>query len=171
MDSLSKLTFKQSGGDTFIKFEDGKALKLRVYTTNPMISLDSYGNTKYSFAVWDYESGKAKLLSKGSSIAKPISELHTDEDYGSDITKQDIKITPSGDGMERRYTINVLPKPQNLTTEAQEEMKELDSKLEKIFPNGIRADSYIKGSPIPAPDEVADVDYDAVNLNDLPDGF
>jgi ribosomal protein L7/L12 len=145
-DALSALRFpEKSGGDTFIKFETGKPVKLRVFTTNPLISLDNYGNTKYSFAVWSFDDGKAKILSKGTSIAQGIAGLHNDPDYGSNITKVDIKIIPTGDGMERRYTINVLPQAQNLTPEALKETKELDENLEKIIKNGVRAEDYNQG--------------------------
>ena len=168
--ALAKLTFSDGGGGDFIKFEAGKPVKLRVFTTNPVVNLDNYGGTKYSFAVWDYAEGKAKILSKGTSIAKPIAELHTDEDYGADITKQDIKITPSGDGMERRYTINVLPKPNNLTSDAMEELKKLDEKLDTIIKNGIRAEDYVNGAPLPK-NEVATQLTDEFGLEDLPEGF
>lgn len=168
VDALSSLKFNEGGGDSFIKFESGKALKLRVYTVNPVINVDNYGNTRYSFAVWDFESGKAKILSKGASIAKPIAELHNDEDYGSDITKQDIKIVPSGDGMERRYSINVLPKAQNLSTESIDELQTLDQNLDKIIKNGIRASEVNEGKSIPRNDlEVTD----EFSAEDSPDGF
>jgi hypothetical protein len=169
MDSpLKDLQFKEGGGDTFIKFETGKAVKLRVYSNNPTISIDNYGNTRYSFVVWDYESGKAKILSKGTSIAKPIAELDSDEDFGADITKQDLKITPTGDGMERRYTITVLPKPNILATEATDSLKELDDKLEQIIKNGIRASDFNNGKQVPAGDPAI---TDEFKLEDLPEDW
>lgn len=171
-DALSALRFpEKSGGDTFIKFEKDKAIKLRVYTTNPLISLDNYGNTKYSFAVWSYDDGKAKILSKGTSIAQGIAGLHNDPDYGEDITKLDIKIVPTGDGMERRYTINVLPKAQNLTTEAMTEVKELDENMDKIIKNGVRAEDYNNGKqPVAVTKEDLEVDT-GFSERDLPDGW
>lgn len=171
-DALSKLQFpERSGGDSFIKFETGKPVKIRVYTTNPLVSLDNYGNTKFSFAVWDYETGKAKILSKGTSIAKGIAGLHNDEDYGSDITKLDIKIVPTGDGMERRYTINVLPKAQNLTSEALQEIKDLDENLDKIIKNGIRAEEYNQGQQPEAPEQTGSEDLGEFSESDIPAGW
>jgi len=147
MDALKNLTFNEGGGsgDLYVGFEAGKSVKLRVFTTNPVVHMDKYGNTRYAFVVWDYEAGKAKILSKGASIARPIAELHSDDDYGADITKQDIKIIPSGDGMERRYNIQVLPKPNNLSSESLDELKKLEEKLDSIVKNGIRAERYNEG--------------------------
>lgn len=173
-DALRSLTFGDGGSDTFIKFEAGKALKLRVFTTNPVVSIDNYGNTRFSFVVWDWEAGKAKILSKGASIARPLSELHNDEDYGADITKVDIKIIPSGDGMERRYNIQVLPKANNLSSASTEELQKLEDKLETIIKNGVRADRYNEGERPEAEkqlDEIANFpgDEDApLDLNNIP---
>ena len=149
-DGLRGLQFKENkGGDTFIKFQAGNPLKLRVFTTNPVISKDTYGNTRYSFAVWNYEEERPMVLSKGTSIARPLSQLHNDEDYGADITKQDVKITPTGEELERRYTINVLPKPQDLPEDAVQALWDLDANLDKIIKNGIRADQFNEGTELP----------------------
>ena len=159
-DGLRNLQFREnSSNNSFIKFQAEKPLKLRVYTTNPLISKDKYGNTKYSFSVWNYEEGRAMVLSKGTSIAKPLAQLHKDEDYGADITKQDIKITPTGEELERRYTINVLPKAQQLDEKAIQDLASLDGNLEKIIENGIRADQFNEGAELPEPEEyLADED-------------
>lgn len=167
MDSpLSNLKFNEGGGDTFIKFEAGKPVKLRIFGNDPLVSIDNYGNTRYSFVVWDYEAGKARILSKGTSIAKPIAELDSDEDFGADITKQDIKINPTGDGMERRYTITVLPKPNILASEATDELAELDKKLDTIVKNGIRASEVNQGKQLPKNEVTSEF-----SLEDLPEDF
>lgn len=172
-DALRGLTFpEKEGGSTFIKFKADVAQKLRVYTTDPLISIDQYGNTRYSFAVWNYEEGKAMLLSKGKTIAEPIVRLHNDPDYGEDITQVDIKILPTGEELERKYQVNVLPKAQTLTPEQEAEVTKLDGKMEEIIPNGIRASAYNKGEALPSPvvesgTPISDDEIEGVDLSTI----
>lgn len=149
---LGNLKFETTGD--FIKFKADKPIKLKVLSINPLISNNEYTNketgevsvsTKYAFAVWNYTEDKAMILNATPSIAQTIHKLHIDPDYEEDITKLDIKITPTGEMLERRYEVNVLPKAQTLTKEQEAAVAELDSKLDSIIKNGIRADQFNRG--------------------------
>lgn len=149
---LGNLKFETTGD--FIKFKADKPVKLRVLSINPLISNNEYTNketgeisvsTKYGFAVWNYTEGRAMILNASPSIAQTIHKLHIDPDYDEDITKLDIKITPTGEMLERRYEVNVLPKAQKLTAEQETAVAELDGKLDSIIKNGIRADRFNNG--------------------------
>lgn len=151
VDGLRNIRLKDSssGGD-FIKFKDGEPVKVRIFSTNPLIANDQFGNTKYNFSCWNFTEARAMVLSAGATITRAISDLHNDEDYGADVTKVDIKITPTGEKMERRYTIQVLPKPATLTPEDVAKAEELDANLEKLVKNGIRAEEYNNGGELPS---------------------
>ena len=147
-DPLSKLQFsegKGENGNNFIKFTAGQSIKVRVYTINPTIHINAYGKEQISFAVWSYDEDKAMILSKGPSIARQISQLHQDEDFGADITKTDIKISATGEGMDREYSVNALPKSMDITANQLEALEELDKNLSKIFKGSVRAEEYNNG--------------------------
>lgn len=162
-DPLSKLQFNEGGGASseFIKFKSGSSYKLRIFTTNPTIHVNNFGKEQISFAVWNWEEDKAMILSKGPSIARQISQLHQDEDFGADITKVDIKISATGDGMDREYTLNVLPKSIDMTEAQEEALTELDKSLSKIFKGSVRAEEYnngVKPQVFADAEEVTDID-------------
>lgn len=169
-DPLANLQLKEGHSDSsdFIKFETGKAVKLRIFTTNPTIHINNYGKEQISFAVWDWQDDKAKILSKGPSIARQITNIHRDEDFGADITSVDIKIMPTGDGMDREYAINPLPKPLDISDEQLEAMKELDEKLSTIFKGSVRADEYNNGKKPTNPTLAGGEELSAETLDELP---
>lgn len=145
-DPLSKLQFKEGNSENnFVKFVADKPIKIRVFTTNPTIHINNFGKEQISFAVWNWDEDKAMILSKGSSIARAISTIHQDEDFGSDITKVDIKITPTGEGMNREYGIMPLSKAADISDAQIEALEELDKKLSTIFKGSVRAEEYNNG--------------------------
>lgn len=177
-DALSTLHFKEgnSDGGGFIKFKADEPVKLRIFTTNPTIHVNNYGKEQISFAVWNWNEDKAMILSKGPSIARQISQIHVDDDFGADITKVDIKITPTGEGMDREYSVNVLPKPQDLTKDQEAALEELDKKLGTIFKGSVRAEEYnngVKPVGMPAEDEgdivhEEDTDDKPIKMSEIP---
>jgi hypothetical protein len=177
-DGLKSLQFKEQNSD-FIKFKDGETIKVRIFSTNPVISENTFTNdktgettisTKYGFAVWNYNEDRAMILNATPSIAQTIHKLHTDEDYGEDITKLDIKIDPTGEMLERRYAVNVLPKAQELIPAQVNAMKELDEKLDTIIKNGIRADEFNDGKRLKKPDPVIEDinEEEPITLDEIP---
>lgn len=173
VDSLKNIRLKSgnSEGGLFIRFSADEPVKLRVFSTNPVVANDPFGNTRYNFAVWNFSEAKAMILSAGAIITRAISELHGDEDYGADVTKVDIKISPTGEKMERRYSVQVLPKSANIDPKDAETVETLDKELEKYVKNGIRAEEYNNGGELP--DVVADVNaaLDEEFLSQVPPDF
>ena len=166
-DPLAGLEFKEGNSESnFIKFKAGEAVKLRVFTTNPTIHVNNYGKEQISFAVWNWTEDKPMILSKGPSIARQVSNIHRDEDFGSDITKVDIKITPTGEGMDREYSVNVLPKSTDINDEQEKSLVELDGKLDAIFKGSVRAEAYNNG--VKPRNMNAEVEGEEVDLSTLP---
>jgi hypothetical protein len=179
MDPLAQAEVPQSVG-LFVKLEDGKPIKIRVLTTDPLVNMDKYGNTRYSFIVWNFTVDKAQILQKGVSIFKRIKELHTDEDYGANIKNIDLKLTATGTGKETRYTIDVLPKATKLSNEQIKEAMAID--LEAKIDNGIRLSEVNKGAAIPGSNLMDEIDLndrfsddaegkgveEEIDLNDIP---
>lgn len=170
-DALKNIRLKDNGsgeGGLFIRFVAGEPRKVRVFSLNPLVANDQFENTRYNMAVWDFTEAKPMILSAGATIIRGISELHNDEDFGADVSKVDIKITPTGEKMERRYTLSVLPKAASLTPEDTAKVQELDKDLEKFVKNGIRAEEYNNGGELPDVVAEANEELDAELLSQMP---
>lgn len=87
--------------------------------------------TYLAFALLRYDTGKFEvgLLNK-NSILKEALNLEFDPDFG-DVKSIDLKVNATGDGLQRRYKINALPKDKSLPFSA-EEQKEIDDFLERF---------------------------------------
>lgn len=150
-DPLSNLQFQSSSDskkDGFIKLKKDSSIKVRIFTTNPTIHVNNFGKEQISFAVWNWDEDKAMILSKGPSIARAISAIHQDDDFGADVTKVDIKITSTSTGPEItdvEHTINVLPKAADISDAQLEALEELDKKLSTINKGSVRAEEYNNG--------------------------
>jgi len=149
MNPLQGLKLSEGSSDFIKQFP----AKIRVLSTDPLVNLDKFGGTKFAFPVWSYDEQKAMILNKGASIVKGIQQIDADEDYGGDVTAVDIKILSSGEGKETRYSVNVLPKTQDLTEEQVEAVNKLDTNLSKIIKNGVRASEFNKGKKPTAEEE------------------
>lgn len=173
MDGLRSIRLKDnnSEGGLFIRFVADQPVKLRVFSTNPIVANDPFGNTRYNFAVWNFTEAKPMILSAGALITRAISELHNDEDYGADVTKVDIKISPTGEKMERRYSVQALPKASHIDPKDEQLVHDLDRDLEKFVKNGVRAQEYNEGAELP--DTIAEVneELDADLLDSMPPDF
>lgn len=137
-DALKDFDFnKVTGSGLFIRFKADVPITVRILTTDPVISQSEFTNkqtgeitvnTKFSFIVWNWTEEKAQILSLSPNQARKVSEIHRDPDFGADIRKLDIKIMPTGEGLDRRYEIQVLPenKARVLTKQMIEEAKLID---------------------------------------------
>jgi hypothetical protein len=146
-DALAGFDFNQvSGAGLFVKFEADKPLKLRVLTVDPLVYIDKFANTRFAFIVYNLTDDKAQILQATPGMARRIGEIHKDEDFGANIQKVDIKITPTGAGMERRYTIQALPNAVALTQAQLKNAKEinLEDKIAKDAPMAQRMSYYDK---------------------------
>lgn len=136
---------------------------MRVLTLDPVVHIDQFANTRFAFVVWSYTEDKAMILDKGASIAKQLAAIHKDEDYDN-LNEVDVKISATGEGMETRYSVNVLPKTQTLTTDQAKACAALN--LDDIIKNGTRMSDVNNGAKVSAE---ADPDFEEpLDLNDLP---
>ena len=149
-DSLSTFDWgKVTGGGLYIKFEAGKPLTLRILTTDPVVSNDVYEDketgeetitTKFAFICYNFTDKKAQILKATPNMARKIGELHVDPDFGANIKSIDIKISPTGEKLLRRYDIQVLPKTNTLTNEQIKEAQAI--KLDEQIKDGERMHMY-----------------------------
>jgi hypothetical protein len=148
-DALKGFDFGQfTGGGLFLKFEAGKPITLRVLTVDPMVTTQTFEasdgeinvSTRFSFIVYNFTDGRAQILSASPGVAKKIGDIHADEDFGANIKKVDLKITPTGDKLTRRYEIQVLPKANEMTAEMIKEAQAIN--LDEKVKDGGRMSLY-----------------------------
>ncbi len=186
VDALSTFQFPKTKG-LFTTFEDGDEFKLRVLTTDPVVSTKEFAaadgtvnlSTKFGFIVYNFTLEKAQILNAGATITKEIQRIHQDPDFGGNIKKVDIKIVATGNKLTRKYTINVLPNTQQLTNEQIKECQSinLDEKIEggqrMSFYNPEEKSGYDQAKEVRANLEKADIVIedipdDPIDLNDIP---
>jgi len=173
-DALRNKEIPGGGGGLFVKLTEGNPVKLRILTTDPIVTKDKFGNTKFAFIVWNYTENKAMILNKGASIANEIKRLHLDEDYGADIQKMGIKITTKGQLKETRYSVDPLPNAEELTKEQVDEARNI--RFEEAVKNGIRLSKLESSDDIPVNEEYEAEEHqeesededEPVDLNDVP---
>lgn len=179
-DALKEFDWSSFGGSgLFVKWEAGKPLTLRVLTVDPVVSQKEFNNndeinlsTQFSFIVYNFTDQKAQILSASPSIARKISELHADPDFGADIKKIDIKITPTGEKLQRKYDIQVLQKVNTLTVDQIKECAAI--KLDEAVKGGSRMSMWTPKepdeAPLPAQQDtvIEDIGDEPINLDDIP---
>lgn len=114
--------FKPSTG-TYLKFNDGDEVKLRVLTLDPLVSEKTFENkqtgeisisTKYGFVVWNWNENKPQVMEVGPGLLTRFTKIHQDEDLPP-LNKADIKISATGEMLGRRYDVVVLPSTKEMT--------------------------------------------------------
>jgi hypothetical protein len=135
-DALSNFDFDQfTGSGLFLKFKADKPVTVRVLTLDPVVSQTEFTdkktgevnlNSRFHFIVYNFTESKAQILGASPAMARKFGELHIDEDFGANIRNIDIKITPTGEGLERRYDIQVLPNTKTLTAEMIKDAQTID---------------------------------------------
>lgn len=171
-----------AGNGLFLRFVAGKPVTLRVLTVDPIVTTKEFTNadgeinlaTQFSFIVYNFTDEKAQVLSASPSVARKIGEIHGDDDFGGDIKKVDLKITPTGEKLQRKYDIQVLPKTNLLTTEQIRECAAI--KLDEAVKDGTRMSLYKPQEANQSPDEpkedeepqIEDIGDDPINLDDIP---
>ena len=194
-DSLSDFDFdKVSKPGKFLKWTAGKPVTVRVLTKDPVYQEKEFTNkagetnlsTKFCFIVWNFTDDKAQILSASPTMAKTFQRIGTDPDFGSNLQKCDIKISPEGEMLERVYDINVLRHSGNekeITKHMIDEAREIDldkdvqdskgrlSQLEaKPTKKADKEESQDDDEPLPKePDTVIeDIGDEPINLDDIP---
>lgn len=187
-DALSNFDFDTvTSAGLFVKFKGGKPLTLRVLTIDPVVSTQEFEDketgevnlsTRFAFIVYNFTDNKAQILQASPNMAKKISELHLDEDFGANIKNIDIKISPTGEKLQRKYDIQVLPQARELTAAMVKEAQaiKLEEKVKgdrmSIYkpqkPTGYeQAKAVAEGLGANVEDE-ADLGDEPINLNDIP---
>lgn len=146
-DALSNFKFPKGKG-LFCTFEDGDEFRVRVLTTDPVVTTKEFEgadgevavSTKFAFVIYNWTLSKAQILNAGATITKAIQKLHQDEEWGANIKKMDIKITATGNQMKRRYEVTPMPHAEDLTPEQIRECQNID--LEERIPDGQRMSFY-----------------------------
>jgi hypothetical protein len=181
-DALKDFQFPKNKG-LFTTFEDGDEFKIRVLTTDPVVSTKEFEgadgeiniSTKFAFVVYNWTVGKAQILNAGATITKAIQKLHQDEEWGANIKNMDIKVSATGQQKQRKYTVTPLPKAETLTKEQIEECKAID--LDKVIADGQRMSFYKpeerspKAVPANEPGDdivIEDIGEEPINLDDIP---
>lgn len=170
--------FKFPGGLWIRPNADDSPRKLRVVTTNPVVSTDKFGNTRIAFIAWDYNNDQAGILNTTSGVARQIQAIHQDPDFGANIKNTDIKITTVGSGKETRHTVTALPTSEQLTTSMINELKEIN--LDEKIQDGQRMSFYNRDAQTDPNDRdiaiaatepdvvVEDIPDEPINLDDIP---
>lgn len=136
-DALSTFDFNKvgGGGGLFTKFRDGVALRVRVLTTDPVISEREFTDkqtgeislrTQFSFIIYNWTEERAQIMAVTPNIARKIGDIHRDPEFGANIRNVDIRITPTGEKLERRYEIDVMPNPRAMTKEIVDSCRLID---------------------------------------------
>lgn len=192
-DSLSNFDFgKVSKPGKYLKFEAGKPITVRVLTKDPVVQERSFTDkktgeinisTKFCFIVWNFTEERAQILSAGPSMAKTFQRIANDSDFGNNLQKCDIKISPEGEMLDRVYDINVLRHSgsekeltRDMIREAQEinldeDVQENKGRLSEWDPQGVKPGrKNTLEEPAPeVPDEVIeDIGDEPINLDDIP---
>jgi hypothetical protein len=193
-DSLSSFDFKKiSKPGKFLKFEAGRPVTIRILTKDPVIQERAFEgdgetklSTKFCFVVWSFTDEKAQILSATGNMAQTFQRIANDEDFGSNLQKCDIKISPEGEKLKRIYDINVVRHSGNekpLTEEMIDEAREIDldndvqdsrGRLSEWQPSQVTS-GYSKARAIAdslgaktQDDVIEDIGDEPINLDDIP---
>lgn len=196
-DSLSSFDFsKVSKPGKFLKFEAGKPVTVRILTKDPVVQEKEFKNakgeinlsTKFCFLVWNFTAERAQILSATPKTATTFQRIGVDEDFGSNLQKCDIKISPEGEMLERVYDINVIRHSGNqkeITKEMVDQAKEINldedvqdnrGRLSEWQPQATRTSGYETAKataetlrPAEKEDEVTtEFGDEPINLDDIP---
>lgn len=192
-DSLGKFDFnKISKPGKFLKFEAGKPVTIRILTKDPVVSETEFNNagetsisTKFNFIVWNFTDERAQILSATPKMSQTFQRIGQDPDFGENLQKCDIKISPEGEKLNRVYDINVLrhsgsekPLTASMVKEAQEinldeDVKDSKGRLSKWEPPAKKPidDAPADDEPLPpeeADNVVEDIGDEPMNLDDIP---
>lgn len=170
------------------KFSSGLFLsdfpaKIRVLTRDPMVYNDKFGNTRYAFIVYNLDEERLQILNKGPGFAQEFQRIDSDNDFGGDIRRVDVKITTNGkQGINIRYKFDVIGDPYDLSKEQMKSIMESNIKLDEVIQKNspgakrlseINAGAKIGGEelePAGAKDDIVieDIGDEPINLDDIP---
>lgn len=184
-DALS--TYTPSSG-TFLRINSGEPVKIRVLTLNPGVIESSGVNTageewtrtQYAFVIWNWDAKCAQIWTTTPGNLNKLTTIHRDPDLDA-INKIDIKVSATGEMLEKRYEIMPLPKSGDITQSIVdqssklkvEDLKGYKGRLSEV--DSERQSGYAKAKAKAAElkpeqeDEVVEFDEDEpINLDDIP---
>lgn len=131
VDSLATYDVKSNG--LFLRVDGGTSVKIRVLTLDPGVVESSgensqgekWSSTKYGFIVWNWDEDKAQYWTTTPGVLKQLTNIHRDEDLDA-LNKLDVKVSATGEMLEKRYSVMPLPKSGEITKKILEEAKTLD---------------------------------------------
>lgn len=172
------------GAGSFVKFEDGKTLKVRI-VSDPVIfdsifeapGVPRTVSTKYAFLIYNVEDSEVQIMQLPKTGFRALAAVAADEDYGNPMENNYmLKITRTGQKQQTKYSIVPFAKAVELDEETQAEIDDIDlvDRISKS-PNSDRVAWLYDEIDGKRPKEstidtvVEDIDEDdTVNLDDLP---
>jgi hypothetical protein len=155
------------GGGAFLKLVPEKMTRLRIldypFVSSQVFEGDGEKNvsTKFTWEVYDYDSGEVKLLSKGASVFNQIRDIT--ELQGEDLPAPfDIGVKVTGTGMNTRYSVNSAPLLKPLPSD----LKRID--VTKIIDNAIPLLEFSQGGQPKLQSKSDSYASSADDLNDEP---
>ncbi len=194
-DSLKDFDFDRiSKPGKFLKFTAGKPVTVRILTKDPVVQEKEFTakngdvnmSTKFCFIVWNFTDERAQILSATPKMARTFQRVAVDEDFGANLQKCDIKISPEGEMLDRVYDINVIRHSGNekpLTADMVNEAKEINldedvqdnrGRLSEWEPAAASTSGYESAKATAAAisgkttEEVEDISDEPINLDDIP---
>lgn len=169
MGMFNNVTVPSAGGGDYLRLKDGDSFKVRFYG-DVYVFLDTYGNTRWGNAVWNYGEDKAQAYSYTKTIVNRVKELEEDEDWG-DVREYDVKVSRKGSTKEdTEYSLTPNPSKKSLTKEQIEACEKLD--LLKMFKGSMTVESLNNGGVLEgSKDEIVPMPTDEDAPLDLPEGW
>lgn len=103
----------------FFKFKDNETYRLRLLDAEPYVYESTFTDkddprktsvsTKYSWRVWNFDSGTEQILTLPVSGYKEVAKFGANAEYG-DLRQRNFEIKRTGTGFDTRYTVVVSPK-------------------------------------------------------------
>lgn len=160
------------GGGLYLK--DFPA-KIRVLTLDPMVYNDpKFATTHYVFIIFNLEEGKVQIWDTTGGNASALQAIHLDPDFGGNLRGIDVKVLTNGkQGKERRYTIQTVGAPHNLTQEQLEIIRDnpinLEEKVRSRNPGALRLSDINSGKKLSSEESIPVVeDDDDIDLSQIP---
>lgn len=185
----------ETGAGKYLKWEAGKPVRVRI-ATEPVVSESVYNegkaneniSTKYSWGVYNFDAGVAQVMSLPPGATGQIWDICSNPDWGDPLeTPFNLTIKPTGEGLERKYSIIPSPSKQDLTPEMQKEVDDLDVLEAVAAGQGVQramwyrdavsgntdnavvpGDRPAKPSGTPKDVVIEDIPDEPINLDDIP---
>lgn len=98
----------EGSGGLYLKFEDGKPVKLRLMT-EPYLFTSQFKEgdpitTRYAWVIWNHDENKAQVLQLPITGFRQVQDLAANDEWG-DPQGYNITIKRTGSGLETKYAV------------------------------------------------------------------